>query len=201
MPTAGYRIALRFALNIALRQGNHLETVKVPGICKCSWPSGDGAVMFRTILKLLTALTIGSLVSVSPVSLSVMSLSVMSVALAQQPAAAPQPPPPSQLAAPSQPSAAATAVPQAMPGTETPPAAVSEGAARALRAAMRGLHELSPWSMFLSADIVVKGVIIGLVFASLVTWTVLIAKTIELSALKGRLRKALPKAAEARPLP
>ena len=111
MPTAGYRIALRFALNIALRQGNHLETVKVPGICKCSWPSGDGAVMFRTILKLLTALTIGSLVSVSPVSLSVMSLSVMSVALAQQPAAAPQLSPPSQLAAPSQPSAAATAVP------------------------------------------------------------------------------------------
>jgi biopolymer transport protein ExbB len=87
-----------------------------------------------------------------------------------------------------------------MPGTETPPAAVSEGAARSLRAAMPGLHELSPWSMFLSADIVVKGVIIGLVFASLVTWTVLIAKTIELSALKSRLRKALRKAAEARSL-
>ena len=154
--------------------------------------------MFRTILKLLTALTIASLVSVSPVSLSVMSLSVMSVALAQQPAAAPQPSPPSQLAAPSQPSAAATAVPQAMP--ETPPAAASEGAARSLRAAMPGLHELSPWSMFLSADIVVKGVIIGLLFASLVTWTVLIAKTIELSALKSRLRKALRKAAEARSL-
>jgi biopolymer transport protein ExbB len=146
--------------------------------------------MFRTILKLFTALTIASLVSVSPVSLSVMSLSVMSVALAQQPAAAPQ------LSPPSQPSA--TAVPQAMP--ETPPAAASEGAARSLRAAMPGLHELSPWSMFLSADIVVKGVIIGLVFASLVTWTVLIAKTIELSALKSRLRKALRKAAEARSL-
>jgi biopolymer transport protein ExbB len=155
--------------------------------------------MFRTILKLLTALTVASLVSVSPVSLSVMSL--MSVALAQQPAAAPQPSPPRQPSTP----AAATAVPQAQPqaitaGTETPPAAAPEQAARSLKAAMPGLHELSPWSMFLSADIVVKGVIIGLVFASLVTWTVLIAKTIELSALKGRLRKALRKVAEARSL-
>jgi biopolymer transport protein ExbB len=96
-------------------------------------------------------------------------------------------------------------MPQAQPqaitaGSETPPAAAPEGAARSLKAAMPGLHDLSPWSMFLSADIVVKGVIIGLVFASLVTWTVLIAKTIELSALKGRLRKALRKAAEARSL-
>ncbi len=33
------------------------------------------------------------------------------------------------------------------------------------------LHELSPWSMFLSADIIVKAVMIGLAFASLVTWT------------------------------
>jgi biopolymer transport protein ExbB len=142
--------------------------------------------MFRTILKLLTALTIGSLVSISPVSLA-----MMRVALAQQPAA-PQP------SAPSQP--AASAVPQAMPGTETQAAASSEGAARSLKAAMPGLHELSPWSMFLSADIVVKGVIIGLVFASLVTWTVFIAKTIELSALRARLRKALRKVAEARSL-
>jgi biopolymer transport protein ExbB len=54
--------------------------------------------------------------------------------------------------------------------------------------------------MFLSADIVVKGVIIGLVFASLVTWTVAIAKTIELSALRRRLRQALRKIGEARSL-
>jgi biopolymer transport protein ExbB len=32
-----------------------------------------------------------------------------------------------------------------------------------------GLRELSPWSMFMSADIIVKAVMIGLVFASLVT--------------------------------
>ena len=38
-------------------------------------------------------------------------------------------------------------------------------------------HDLSPWGMFLNADIVVKVVMVGLVFASLVTWTVWLAKT------------------------
>ena len=41
-------------------------------------------------------------------------------------------------------------------------------------------HNLSPWGMFLNADIVVKAVMIGLAFASLVTWTVWLSKTIEL---------------------
>jgi biopolymer transport protein ExbB len=54
-----------------------------------------------------------------------------------------------------------------------------------------GLRELSPWSMFLSADIVVKAVMIGLAFASLVTWTTFIAKTTELSLAKRKLRAAL----------
>jgi biopolymer transport protein ExbB len=54
-----------------------------------------------------------------------------------------------------------------------------------------GLRELSPWSMFLSADIVVKAVMIGLAFASLVTWTAFIAKTIEFALVKRKLRAAL----------
>jgi biopolymer transport protein ExbB len=41
-------------------------------------------------------------------------------------------------------------------------------------------RNLSPWGMFTGADIVVKAVMIGLAFASLVTWTVWLAKTIEL---------------------
>jgi biopolymer transport protein ExbB len=41
-------------------------------------------------------------------------------------------------------------------------------------------RNLSPWGMFVNADIVVKAVMIGLAFASLVTWTVWLAKTIEL---------------------
>jgi biopolymer transport protein ExbB len=54
--------------------------------------------------------------------------------------------------------------------------------------------------MFMSADIVVKGVIVGLVFASLVTWTIAIAKLIELAALRRWLRQALRKIGEARSL-
>jgi biopolymer transport protein ExbB len=41
-------------------------------------------------------------------------------------------------------------------------------------------RNLSPWGMFLNADIVVEVVMIGLAFASLVSWTVWLAKTIEL---------------------
>jgi biopolymer transport protein ExbB len=47
-------------------------------------------------------------------------------------------------------------------------------------------HNLSPWGMFLNADIVVKTVMIGLAFASLVTWTVWLAKTIELRVARSR---------------
>jgi biopolymer transport protein ExbB len=54
--------------------------------------------------------------------------------------------------------------------------------------------------MFMSADVIVKAVMIGLAFASLVTWTIFIAKTIELSLAKGRLTAALKKTAEARSL-
>jgi biopolymer transport protein ExbB len=41
-------------------------------------------------------------------------------------------------------------------------------------------RNLSPWGMFQSADIVVKAVMIGLAFASLVTWTIWLAKTVEI---------------------
>jgi biopolymer transport protein ExbB len=41
-------------------------------------------------------------------------------------------------------------------------------------------RNLSPWGMFVNADIVVQAVMVGLAFASLVTWTVWLAKTVEL---------------------
>ena len=44
--------------------------------------------------------------------------------------------------------------------------------------------------MFMSADKLVQGVMIGLVFASVVTWTVWLAKNIELFAALRRLRSA-----------
>lgn len=52
-------------------------------------------------------------------------------------------------------------------------------------------QDLSPWGMFMNADIVVKAVMIGLAFASLVTWTVWLAKTIELAREKARVRKRI----------
>ena len=55
-------------------------------------------------------------------------------------------------------------------------------------------RNLSPWGMFVDADIVVKAVMVGLAVASLVTWTVWLAKTIELrrkSALAKRRTRAL----------
>ena len=41
-------------------------------------------------------------------------------------------------------------------------------------------RDLSPWGMFMAADIVVKAVMIGLAFASVLTWTIWFAKAIEL---------------------
>ncbi len=52
-------------------------------------------------------------------------------------------------------------------------------------------RNLSPWGMFLNADIVVKAVMIGLAFASLVTWTVWLAKTIELRTARRRVLRRL----------
>ena len=54
--------------------------------------------------------------------------------------------------------------------------------------------------MFLSADVIVKAVMIGLAFASLVTWTIFIAKMIELAVARRKLRTALRKIAESRSL-
>jgi biopolymer transport protein ExbB len=52
-------------------------------------------------------------------------------------------------------------------------------------------HDLSPWGMFMAADIVVKAVMVSLAFASLITWTVWLAKTFELFVARRRLSEAL----------
>ncbi|MDE5459321.1 tonB-system energizer ExbB [Bradyrhizobium sp. CSS354] len=97
-------------------------------------------------------------------------------------------------AQPSAVSPAPVVAPPAAPQAAAPAAAKSDaGIAPAMK-------ELSPWVMFQSADIIVKAVMIGLAFASLMTWTVLIAKSIELSIAATKLRSALKKIAEARSL-
>jgi len=61
-------------------------------------------------------------------------------------------------------------------------------------------HNLSPWGMFMNADIVVKAVMIGLAFASLVTWTVWLAKTLELFFARVRTQRAMGRIVQARSL-
>jgi biopolymer transport protein ExbB len=104
--------------------------------------------------------------------------------VAQAPAASPAP----AAAAPAAPSATAPAAKSEAPKSDV----VSIG--------VPAMKELSPWVMFMSADVVVKAVMIGLAFASLMTWTVLIAKSFELSIASAKLRSALKKIAEARSL-
>lgn len=58
-------------------------------------------------------------------------------------------------------------------------------------------HELSPWSMFLNADILVKIVMCGLALASVITWTILVAKSIELGLARRGLTRSLGRVAGA----
>jgi biopolymer transport protein ExbB len=105
-----------------------------------------------------------------------------------------------QKAAPTAPqSVAGPASAIAQPAPSDISAMPADGGARSLKA-MVTPRELSPWSMFLSADILVKAVMIGLAFASLVTWTIFIAKMIELSLIQRSLRDALGKIGDARSL-
>ena len=52
-------------------------------------------------------------------------------------------------------------------------------------------RNLSPWNMFVNADIVVQAVMVGLAFASLVTWTIWLAKTIEVRRKTATARRRL----------
>jgi biopolymer transport protein ExbB len=98
-------------------------------------------------------------------------------------AAASQAPPPAETQAPS------TSSQPAAPAGEAKGLAASGD--KAPKSTTGGLHELSPWSMFLSADVLVKGVMIALAFASLMTWTILVSKTIELWLARRRLQASL----------
>jgi biopolymer transport protein ExbB len=122
--------------------------------------------------------------------------------------AAPAPASPAPVPSAETPPAATAPAPSALPGASSdaqtgPPAAEatpssaptapgSEGAAPAPVAESKPdtshlPRDLSPWAMFMAADIVVKSVMIGLAFASVVTWTVWLAKSIELSWARRRL--------------
>jgi biopolymer transport protein ExbB len=88
-----------------------------------------------------------------------------------------------QSAAESPPSAAAAASPVADAPPQTQPAAPPP-----MDIAPAVLpHDLTTWGMFMAADVIVKAVMIGLVFASVLTWAIWLAKTLELFAARRRL--------------
>jgi biopolymer transport protein ExbB len=124
------------------------------------------------------------------------ALSLAQPSDAQQNAA----PAPQQVSALSQPAPTEAAPASAAPIATEPATVPAASEPRPPASATAGMQELSPWSMFLAADILVKAVMIGLAFASLVTWTVGIAKTIELSLAQRGLRAGLGAIGEAKSL-
>ncbi len=85
-------------------------------------------------------------------------------------------------------------------GTASQNNPVQPEAAAPVRTADNGLqipHDLSPWGMFMAADWVVKSVMIGLAIASLATWTVWLAKTLEIAGARSRARRALKEVSHA----
>ena len=91
------------------------------------------------------------------------------------------------------------AAPVAQPSPAQTTAVGTTDAARPLKP-LAVPKELSPWTMFQSADWLVKSVMIGLAFASVLTWTILIAKSIELLLAKRRVVRDLTDTVEARSL-
>ncbi|MGA2891435.1 MAG: tonB-system energizer ExbB [Xanthobacteraceae bacterium] len=124
---------------------------------------------------------------------------VLAISFAHSALAQSTPAPAAPVAAPNPQSA-----PSAMPSTMAPAPAVQTPAPTAPSAALpepppgepiisnaQLPQDLSPWGMFQDADTLVKIVLVGLAFASLVTWTVWVAKTIELRAARREVRKNL----------
>jgi biopolymer transport protein ExbB len=103
--------------------------------------------------------------------------------------AAPAPPASAEAASP-----AATAAPAATERAADVPPAPEQMAPGALP------RDLTPFGMFMSADIIVKAVMLGLIFASVLTWTIWLAKTLELWGARRRLSRAQRALAAARSL-
>ncbi len=111
----------------------------------------------------------------------VLALSLMSPAVGTA-QTAPATPPATTAPAPAptvaaEPPAATAPAPQATPAAPT--------------AAVTLPRDLTPWGMFQAADIVVKAVMIGLAFASVLSWTVWFGKAIELMVARRKMRRAI----------
>ncbi len=97
-------------------------------------------------------------------------------------------------------SAPAPAEPVAIPGASILPQSVQDALAPMVRDPNLP-HDLSPMGMFLAADWVVKAVMIGLAFASVITWTVLVVKVLELFGASHRAMIGIRRVEDAPSLP
>jgi biopolymer transport protein ExbB len=125
-----------------------------------------------------------------------LSFALASSALAQAPeAAAPSPaaaPAPTASPAPAADPVASSTEPENPATAPPPPSAQAQGS---LPSAVPS--NLSPWGMFLHANFIVQIVMTGLAFASLVTWTIWLAKSIELWTARRKARRGLETLANA----
>jgi biopolymer transport protein ExbB len=137
----------------------------------------------------LAILAAGALTAAMPAAYAQNTPSVSQPAPAAATPSAPAPPAAAQPTATAPDTAAPTVAPAAPPSAASPALDAQPGQLSIGRAQLP--QDLSPWGMFLNADIVVKLVMMGLAFASLVTWTVYIAKAFELAAARRQIRRGL----------
>ena len=157
--------------------------------------------LVRATLAVISALAMLSVAAPASAQQSQPKMAPAAPAIQQAPALSQPAAVPVQAAQPAQapvPTAAAAPAVATAPSDGATTPAEREG--KLLKTAAAELRELSPWSMFKSADVLVKAVMIGLAFASLVTWTIFIAKMIELTVVQGKLRAALNRIGDARSL-
>src|SRR6188474_315942 len=116
-------------------------------------------------------------------------------ALAQTAPAATSPSPTAPQPAPATPATNPAAAPAVAPAVDSP---VTAQASNSPDFALKLPRDLSPGGMFMAADIVVKAVMVGLAFASVLTWTIWFAKAIELMFARRQMRAAIAKLAHAK---
>ena len=157
-----------------------------------SCQSANGAQAERLVGGMCRGLRLR--ISFGPLIALVLAFSLPVMASAQEA-------PDTSAARPEADSAAAAPAPTAPTAAPAPPASVSPTRSKSAAATNADAtssdirfalpRDLSPWGMFLSADVVVKAVMIGLALASLLTWTIWLAKTVELMTARRSLRGAI----------
>ena len=168
----------------------------------------DGRTALRSALRgsptarMLAALACGALLC-SLLDAPLVSLAVAQTAQPQAPAAAvPPQPTDTPIAPPETAPATSSAAPAAVDDSAAQPADANSPPPPITDASLPSTlpRDLTPWGMFLSAVLPVKIVMVGLALASLATWTVWLAKTIELWNAKRAARRGLAVLASAKSL-